>query len=339
MPCQHRATEPALALIRYPSLRQQLANGLAQAIVPLNHPHDPQPAAHPVVLEVIPHTQLGLFRSPIALQIASQTQQPAMALGRQILSHFHQQFALTLPCSRTQAEPIEAQLWLQSPGWIYIQCSERALATGLQPLLHNPPTLIALPWRQGSPSRSEMASLSTVEAFDSEQLFRCQYAHARCCTLLRLADQEHLLTLPISQPSLGSAWNTGAPCPSVPWLNPHQQLYLQSPAEHALIHRLLQFPGSLSPQSQIWITDHRHCIPIQYTHPIPWPIPTCLLWRQAQAWSEHLLAFDRDCQIFGQVNTQTLALAQARLGLVCATQAVLAFILNTLLQVDAPIEL
>jgi hypothetical protein len=332
MSCEHNPNKSAIAWVRYPSLLQQLSTCLATAIASLDDAGADLIMTGSMPLEVMT-SQPGLFRSPIALQLASRMQQPAMRLGRQILTHVHQQ--LHPGCSCTIARQLEARLWLQSPGWIYIQCSEQTLATWLQQVLCYPPTRIPQPWAERLSCPPHSPSPLASQSPNSEQLFRIQCAHARCCALLRLAQQEKLLTLPIIQPSLEPILDP-IRLPLIPWLDRQQHLRLQLPAERALINLLLRFPASLIPQSQVRTTGADQG---EQSMLIPLPLPLTYLCRDAQIWTNHLLRFDRESHIFGEVSAQVPALAQARLGLVSATQAVLAFLLGTLLQTDAPIEL
>ena len=309
---------PQLALIQSPSLLQPVANGLAGAIAALSPASDVPTTARSVPLQVVSPPPLGLFRSPIALQVARRWQQPAMDISRRLLIHLHAQSHM--PRLDSQGPISGGQLWVQAPGWIYLQCAERTLADWLQRLIHAPPRLVGLPLRGPIPPPAPV---------DPESLFRIQRAHARCWALLRLAQQERILPWPAS--------GLEAPISDIPWLDRHQRLLLQHPHEQALIHQLLQLPPVLMPQSQVW-TWGQPALSDEIML-VPWPLPSSMLWQQLQHWSEQILAFDRDCQIFGAVSRHTPALAQARLGLVSLTQAVLGFILSTLLQIHAPLEL
>ncbi|MEC4985602.1 MAG: DALR anticodon-binding domain-containing protein [Oscillatoria sp. PMC 1068.18] len=145
-----------------------------------------------------------------------------------------------------------------------------------------------------------------------ENLFPIQYTHARCCSLLSLGHRQKLIDWDEQEMRLVT------PLP-VPWLNKNQlsrlQFQLQHPAEQDLIIQLLDFGETVYSPCQTNLTKI---------------ITRC---------SDALLRFDASCRIFGEVKTQTPQLAQARLGLVAATQKGLNWYLQELVGVSAPLEL
>jgi arginyl-tRNA synthetase len=130
-----------------------------------------------------------------------------------------------------------------------------------------------------------------------------QYAHARCCSLLRLADQEGLIeltNLDFSQPT----WHWQQPEP-IPYLD-GTRLRLGQPSEQKLIAQLLRvIEAQLDEQ----------------------PLDTAKL---AYHLSQAFLEFERYCRIWGEVKQDHLALAQARLGLIALTQLLLKKLLEKL---------
>nr|WP_242022405.1 DALR anticodon-binding domain-containing protein [Trichocoleus sp. FACHB-90] len=137
--------------------------------------------------------------------------------------------------------------------------------------------------------------------------FPIQYAHARCCSLLRLGEREGLIRLGV--PAL-----TVVEPDVIPWLN-EDSIRLVYPAERALIAQVLGLLDELDGWGQPdWVK---------------------LAIALSQTWE----SFYSECRIFGEVKTQTPHLAQARLGLVAATRSILRSLLQNRLFILAPVEL
>ncbi|NJL23403.1 MAG: hypothetical protein HC895_25470 [Leptolyngbyaceae cyanobacterium SM1_3_5] len=143
------------------------------------------------------------------------------------------------------------------------------------------------------------AELPPMQSFSTDQLFQVQYVHARCWMLLRSAAREgwfEQFDLP----------------PDLPWLTSTGKLRLQHTTERQAIGLLFDAVDALALER----TGDR-------------------LWKQAVSLSHQLDAFQSACRVWGEVKTQDLPLAQARLGLTWAGQAVLQVLLNRL-GLDAP---
>ncbi|NES86916.1 MAG: anticodon-binding protein, partial [Moorea sp. SIO2B7] len=188
------------------------------------------------------------------------------------------------------------------PGWIDFQLSDRALAVWLQQLPQITPI---------NPSFSEERSRGNLEV-----IFRLQYIHARCCSLLRLGNRQGLIKLQdedLSKPF----WQWVEPDP-IPWLNLTSEganFQLVQPTERYLINQLLTVVDALDCLAEAnWVT-----------------IATYL--------SSAMVDFDRSCQIWGEVKQKTPQLAQARLGLIALTQFLLRRLLKDQLKVTAFVEL
>ena len=256
----------------------------------------------------------------------------------------------TLPClsvttsSSDLATPNQADLDFSievvSPGWIQFRLSDRGLATWLQQLIQISPLLsdwedyssIGLQ-RKGEPGDrdSKIKNRCSQEVEITHQgrlsersktahtLFQIQYAHARCCSLLRLAHREGLIELSDLECKTRS-WQWVKPNP-IPWMfddlemeSEPRRLRLGHPAERGLIAQLLDGTdriSSLTPASAI---------------------------KLAHALSRALETFYSACRIWGEVKTETPQLAQARLGLVAVTQKLLRSLLEDQLGVTAPPE-
>ena len=232
-----------------------------------------------------------------------------------------------------------------SPGWIQFRLSDRGLATWLQQLIQTSPVLpygeqgnqgageqesegkSQLSWsatgykRPYSP-RPEMREQSqrTEPVNQAHSLFGVQYAHARCCSLLRLAHRQSLIKLS-GLDSITPNWAWVEPSP-IPWLDGGSEmegesirLRLEHPAERGLITHVLDGIEQLTQ-----------------------PAPARAL-ELANAVSHGFEKFYSACRIWGEVKTETPQLAQARLGLVAITQQLLRSLLQDQLNVTAPIEL
>lgn len=192
-------------------------------------------------------------------------------------------------------------------GIIQFELTDTALALWLQHLAQT-----ALPVPQSR-------ILSPVVSVD--RLFPIQYSHARCCSLLRMANRDRILA--IGNPNTATApqiWSLTTPNP-IPWLD-EEKLRLVHPAEYNLISQLLTVLDNLAPV----LEQYNPRKPINYL-------------KLADSLSEAFQTFYSQCRIWGEVKIENPKLAQARLGLILATQSLLRFILEELLNAVAPLEL
>jgi arginyl-tRNA synthetase len=240
--------------------------------------------------------QQATYVSAIALKLAQVWQQPPQAIALQILE--------SLKALGSEDFAVE----ILPPGILVFELTDAALGIWLQRLSQNP-----LPVRE-----SQILPL----AFEADELFPIQYSHARCCSLLRMAHRERLIS--IAHPDVSAApaiWLLTAPNP-IPWLNGRGRLRLVHPAECGLISQQLAVVDSLVP---VFAGGDREK-PVNY-------------FKLANSLSEAFQTFYSQCRIWGEVKTETPKLALARLGLVLATQSLLRFVLVNLLNAVAPLEL
>ncbi|MBC1241534.1 DALR anticodon-binding domain-containing protein, partial [Nostoc sp. 2RC] len=149
-------------------------------------------------------------------------------------------------------------------------------------------------------------------------LFPIQHAHARCCSLVLLGHREGLIQL--REPQAKDSYSFGnliSPNP-VPWLNGDGRLQFNQPDEYRLIGEL------------VGVVDNIECPDIGGS--VKWEKAAFNL---SQAFED----FWRNCRIWGEVKIMSPELAQARLGLLMATQSVLKFILEEKLKTCAPLDL
>lgn len=133
----------------------------------------------------------------------------------------------------------------------------------------------------------------------AEHLFKIQYSHARCCSLLRIADA--VFPIPIS------------------WQETDGKLRLNHPGERHLI-------------SQIFSTWDLLYFPTATPEEINWQ-------KVATALSEAFQNFYGQCRILGEVKIENPELAKARLGLILISKYLLQFLLEKKLKIKAPTEL
>lgn len=238
-----------------------------------------------------------VYVSAIALKLAQTWQETPQAIAAQ--------FAETL---QTLCCP-DFAVKVAAAGMIEFELTDAGLAVWLQRLAQIP---LPVP---------EYRTLSPVVSAD--RLFPIQYSHARCCSLLRMADRDRLIA--IAHPESTTAppiWSLAVPNP-IPWIDEgDRRLLLVAPAELSLISELIAVLDSLAPIFKANKPEK----PVNY-------------FKLANSLSEAFQTFYSQCRIWGKVKTEQPKLAQARLGLILATQSLLRFILEELLNAIAPIEL
>lgn len=270
-------------------LKHRLQSAIARASLPEN----------PVKIDEIPlnwakNSTRVLYVSAIALKLANNWQQPPQAIAAQLAE------SLELLCNGDFAIEVAPS------GMIQFELSDAALGVWLQRLTQ---TALPLP---------ESRILSAVSV---DRLFPIQYSHARCCSLLRMAHRDRMISIvEFDRPATRQILSLIAPNP-IPWLD-DDKLRLVHPAEYNLISQLLAALDSLA----FVFGEYSDEKPIDY-------------FKLANNLSETFQTFYSQCRIWGEVKIETPKLAQARLGLVLATQSLLRFMLEELLNAVAPLEL
>jgi hypothetical protein len=164
------------------------------------------------------------------------------------------------------------------------------------------------------------------------------YAHARCCSLLKLAQSEQIIALtddwqlvePIFSPQrLISSVKTSGENPLEAVTSP----LFEHPTEQRLIQVLMRVLDSIYEQDWAQMHDRDRCNSTANVQPTPnWSKLTLAL---AQSW----LDFYRDCRIFGALKHQNPRLAIARCGLSAIVRRYLQLLLENYLGIHAPIDL
>lgn len=302
--------DKAIAAIRYPSLVQWLADRLARA--DLESIAIAQADIIPLPLFSQSAHQLGTFASPLPLKGAKRGDNVGVqTLGTVMIQSLRQ----------TQDATFGPEFWMHPKGWLYASFGAEDLAKWLQTLIGATPEL----W---VPTLLEAGSQKIESGISDEPvLFDLQYAHARCCSLLRLAVQEKFLKLD----------DAGNPCGHAIWQTATGELLLQTKSEQSLMLMLMQFPQSLSPQKFIYGCRLSRW-PSSETR-LEWSLPQKHLTKQAMLWSQLFFDFYRECRLFGEVQQSLPELARARFALIAIVKKVLAFLLEDLLRVKAPLEI
>ena len=243
------------------------------------------------------YNQKILYISGVAMGISKSQNLPAMEIAQAMAGHL----------SRNSDSLFSVKVI--PPGWIYLELIDSTLAAWLQNLIVFPENedLINNFVDYQLPVTNHQSQIS----LHSLTIFKIQYAHSRCCSLLRLADKDGLIALNrIGTKSYFSL-------KPIPLLNGDQKLLLNHVDEMLLMHQLVK------------LVDDLVC-----TH------SSSLNWEtSAGKLSQAFEKFWGSCRIWGEVKIHTPELAQARLGLLVVTQLVLRSVLEDKLGVVAPIEL
>ncbi|MEB3219106.1 MAG: DALR anticodon-binding domain-containing protein [Nostocales cyanobacterium 94392] len=181
------------------------------------------------------------------------------------------------------------------PGLIHIQVSDLVLAIWLQWFIERS--------RRHKSDFTLYPNMVTSEL--PSKVFSLQYVHARCCSLLKLAQQEKIIDC------------NEFSFESIPWLDSDGRLRLNHQAERCLIGSLVKLVDELEPV---------------VAHSGKWQ-PAAL--RLVEAFED----FWSICRIFGDLKRTAPELVIARIGLVMATQSVLKFLLEEKLGISAYSEL
>jgi len=251
-----------------------------------------------------------IYVCAIGFKLAQSWGMPAIDIASQIVAQFSELIAVSenkfFAGERIYDPRKYLSLLAVPPGWIHLQLTDLGMASWLQSLAEG---------GGGVGNGGDGADKSKLKTLD---LFGVQYVHARCCSLLRLADREGIIKLKqLHFQDSRSFWEVVEP-DSLPWLDEMGKLRLVHPTERSLIFHLFSAKDAL------------YC-------PAPRQNPN---WEKlTKGISESFEKFYSQCRIWGEVKRENLKLAQARLGLLMATQVLLRLLLEDVLGVVAPGEL
>ncbi len=260
-------------------------------------------------MEVIPISQTRdgggvIYKSAIALKLSPVWQQPAIYVATELAKYCRE-----IINTEAKKDIVNFQVGVISSGMIYFKLKDLSIANWLNYLTSVPLNL-------------EQQNLQVYVDHQSREitnLFPIQYSHARCCSLLGMGERDGLITLaPTTPENYSQFWFIQTPDP-IPWQKSNGQLQFLHHAEYKLI-------------AQIASTLDYLCCVSSTRKPINWE-------KVADTLSQAFQTFYRHCRIWGEVKVETPKLAQARLGLVLATQSVLRFLLKERLGGKAPLKL
>ena len=228
-----------------------------------------------------------IYRCAIAFPLANYWQQQPLTVAQNL-----REFLLTTNVISTTQPILRFSVRVVFPGWLDFYISDRALAVWLEEVIK---------W-----IRQEQENIHQDRgAREQKNFWSIQYAHARCCSLLRLGDREKLIKIKHEF----SEWEIVEPI-DFSWVDARGIFLLVDPAERYLLIQLLTVVEQL----------------IDPSKKVNWA-------KLAQNLSTVFLDFWAECRIFGEVPQKTPDLAQARLRLVALVQYFLDRILRDKLYV------
>jgi hypothetical protein len=254
------------------------------------------------------------YTSPIAHQLAA-------ALGLTPLE-ICQNFQLQMESIGNNGAPtVKMSCWYTDAGYIHFQFTPAAIAMWLNSIQSGSREYPAVTGLHGSwvfsgikKDKVDIDS-QTYSNFAQSKSSLALYAHARCCSLLRLAEVDKII-------SLDDSWQITTPN----WLNcdfdrthnyfiSDEKFIFDTLIEKQLIHALMDVLDALyGNRPQNW---------------------SKLLLNLAHSWLE----FDRSCQIFGDLKHQNPHLAITRCGLTAISRRYLQVLLEDCLGVTTLVEL
>lgn len=247
-----------------------------------------------------------VYSSAIAHQLAISAQQPAARVAAQIADEWTR--CLDQPaCWQTLPIPAAVlpnlSIRATAAGLVQIELGDRAIAGWLEMLIQ--------PADSTGKGRSQPLPAHIAS---NPPVFSGQHAHARCCSLLRLADREGLMTLD-QRDGHPQDWQITTPEP-IPWLTSAGQLWLQDAADRRLICQLFAVWDEFARSSSL---------------------SNKVILRLADDVTQAFQSFHRAHAMFGKADP--IQVTQTQLALLLATQRILLLLLEEGLQVSAPIEL
>ncbi len=243
------------------------------------------------------YNQKILYISGVAMGISKSQNSPAMEIAQAIAVHLSQNSDSLF---RVKVVP---------PGWIHLELVDSTLAAWLH-------SFTVSGTREWGPGQNEqeriITSASNHQLTNSLTIFKIQYAHSRCCSLLQIGQQDGLIELH------RTGMKSFVSVKPIPWLNSDQKLCLNHPDESFLMHQLVKVVDDL--------------VFADSSSSVNWE-------KSGENLSQAFEKFWCNCRIWGEVKIHAPELAQARLGLLIVTQLVLRSVLEDKLGMIAPVEL
>jgi arginyl-tRNA synthetase len=259
------------------------------------------------------------YVSALAFKLAASQQQSAVVIAEAIEAGVKQMIKRNQIDWGGRQFWQKLSIWVDPPGWIHLRLSEAGLAEWLQYLL------------EALPDLSETTNVLNVTSnlaldqtiYQQTNFFRILHAHARCCSLLRLAAQENLIqiNLQINRPGYFVM-----PQP-LSWIE-RDWLRCREPQELMLIAQIcdaLDFLAESEALNSSDSMDEKTEVAVQ-------------AYKTAERLSQAFHAFHANCRIWENIRLDR-PLAEVRLGLVLITQATLRLLLKSRLSCSAPVVL
>jgi hypothetical protein len=208
---------------------------------------------------------------------------------------------------------LELDCWHNEASYIYFQLVPKSIELWLN-YIHD------LPLEQlgcngiSTPTRSSLAE--PLPWRNGTRIDLAIYAHARCCSRLKLAAAEKIV-------KITADWLLDA-VSTQNRLTTQSNCIFEHPAEHQLIQTLMAVLDAIYSDLPQLSNGHQKS-----------PNWTKLTIDLAQSWLE----FDRHCQIFGEIKYQNPRLAIARCGLTAISRRYLQVLLENYVGVEAAVEL
>jgi hypothetical protein len=217
---------------------------------------------------------------------------------------------------------LELYCWYNDASYIYFQLTPKSIEIWLN-YIHDLP----LEWLGFERTSPATGSLDLAI-----------YAHARCCSLLKLAAAEKLVTITADWQISTPNWLLDVTCRENP-LTTETKCIFDHPVEQQLIHALMAVLDVIYSDNRQLVSSHAESMgqirPGAFTGHQKAPNWTKLTINFAQSWLE----FARHCQIFGDIKRQNPRLAISRCGLTAISRRYLQLLLENYLGVEATAKL
>ncbi|MGK7942265.1 MAG: arginyl-tRNA synthetase [Crocosphaera sp.] len=264
---------PVIVELNHLSIEQQLQQFLFTQLSNLetvNLSHFTE-SNNPISLFRLPKIDSITYRCAIALQLSRHSSLSPITLALEFFNNIEPQ-----PTPQQDTLYLNFTLKLLHSGSLEFTLCDRSLALWLQSWQYLP-----YPYH-----------ISPLKSRNPDNLWPIEYTYSRCCSLLRLGEQEKLIKLK------NSNFQTNQPSWSILTIITWENLELNE-IERSLISQLITTVDSLGKESNN------------------------KTMKLGLALSQSFLNFERYCRIFGETSQRNPQLSQARLGLVAITQYLL----------------
>ncbi|MGL5940626.1 MAG: DALR anticodon-binding domain-containing protein [Waterburya sp.] len=223
-----------------------------------------------------------VYTSPIALVLAKYLLLSPVIIAENLVK------LLTLNQNNSLSElGLQLEIEIVPSGWLNFYLDSTSLTNWLKQVVFflatQPPVAVNV----------NQANSTDTQLKEFSNLIPLQYAHARCCSLLRLGARGKLITLKDNCFS-HIAWQLEHP-QSISWLAEQQNFCLTQESEYDLLRQLLKVTDAFAGKPDSWI-------------------------KLAFDLSIASEIFQAECRFLGEVKEQSPQIAIARLGLIALVQ-------------------